>query len=158
MCFGDADARSEIGRFDEQREAELGRQRRHDRALVALPVALQYHFVVTGRQPLCREHQLHRRLVHSDRGRKDARADVGNVGQLQQALYRSVLTIRAVKNRKHDVEVETGNAVRPAAVDRQQRLAAGVCDEVGFALGANGFDCAVRDHVSRLHLGRCSIG
>ena len=74
------------------------------RALVALPVALQHDLVVADRQALGGEHELHRRLVHADRRREHAGADVRHVGQLEQPLHRAVLAVRAVQHGKHDVE------------------------------------------------------
>ena len=50
------------------------------------------------------EEVLHRDLVHADRGGEHARAGVGDARQLQQALDRPVLALRAVQENQDDVE------------------------------------------------------
>ena len=50
------------------------------------------------------EHRLEEILVHAERGRRDAGADVGHRGELEQALHRAVLAERAVQDRQHDVD------------------------------------------------------
>ena len=97
----------EVRRLHEDGEAQAIDHRLQRRALVALPVAPQHHFVVANRQSLGRERQLHRRLVHADRRRQHARADVRHVRQLEQSLHRAVLAVRAVQNREDDVELDT---------------------------------------------------
>ena len=151
----DADARSEVGRLHEHREAEARDDRLQHGALVALPVALEHDLVVADRQALGGEHQLHRRLVHADRRREHAGADVGHVGELEQSLHRAVLAVRAVQHRKDDVERDAGD--RPA----DQRVAARA-----IAISVSPPGCATRcasqlrrrrrssvalDHVGRLH-------
>ena len=52
------------------------------------------------------ERPLHHHLVHRDRGADDAGADVGQVGELEQALHRAVFAVGPVEEREHDVDVE----------------------------------------------------
>ena len=54
--------------------------------------------------PLCAHHLLEDVLVHAERGCEHARADVGEPGQLEQALDGAVLAVRAVEQDEHDVE------------------------------------------------------
>ena len=65
-------------------------------------------------------------LCISDRGAEDARADVRQVGQLEQALHRAVLTEGTVEQREHDVDVEP--APTGARDDRAQRFQLGTFD------------------------------
>ena len=104
LAFGNAHARSEVRRLDEDRKSETVDDEAQDRALVALPVALEHDFVVADGQPARGEHQLHRRFVHADGGREHARADVRDVGQLQQPLHGAVLAVGTVQDREDDVE------------------------------------------------------
>ena len=62
--------------------------------------------VARVRQPGSRERALHRHLVHRDRGADHARADVRQVGELEQALHGAVLAVGTVQQRQHDVDVE----------------------------------------------------
>jgi hypothetical protein len=70
------------------------------------------------------ERDLHHPLVHADRGGEDARAHIGNVGELEQALHRAVLAVRSVQHREDDVETHAGDrrgrqvaVLRPRAID-----------------------------------------
>ena len=65
-----------------------------------------------------RHHLLEHDLVHAQRRRQHARADVRHVEQLEQPLDRAVLAERAVQDREHGVGVE-----QPAAGRQRQRLA-----------------------------------
>ena len=80
-----------------------------DRVAVRLPLVPQHHPVRAHRQAARREHQLHHRLVHADRGGEHAGADVRDVGELEQTLDRAVLAVRAVQHREDHVEVEAGD-------------------------------------------------
>ena len=95
-------------------------------------------------RPLARNSDLHHRLVHADRRREHAAADVGDVGQLEQALDRAVFAVRAVQHRKDDVEREArqrrggfGLAVaRRAAIDQHERVLARARRQEHFAAAA----------------------
>ena len=50
------------------------------------------------------QHLLEQVLVHRERGRRDAGADVRDAGELEQALHRPVLAERPVQDRQHDVD------------------------------------------------------
>ena len=129
----------------------MARQTVHDRALILPPVSSQDDVVIADRQSLRRKHQLHRGLVHADRGGQHAGADVGDVREFQQPLNGAVFAVRAVKHRKHHVESETrhDNAV-VATIHREQRVPARMSDEMRLAglIGELGFRL---DHVRRLH-------
>ena len=106
----DADARSEVRRLHEHREAEPVDDRlQHARARRAASRASARPRSRRCGRPLRREHQLHRRLVHADRRREHAGADVRHVGELEQPLHRAVLAVRTVQHREHDVEREAGD-------------------------------------------------
>ena len=99
LGLGDADARSEVGRLDEHREAE--RRARGSRRMSSLrrshscrSTSRQSH----DRQSVRREDDLHQRLVHAERRRGDAGADVRHVGELEQSLNGAVLAVRAVQD------------------------------------------------------------
>ena len=110
----------------------------HDAAPVALPVALQNHFVVAERQPARGEDQLHRRLVHADGRGEHAGADVGDVRELEQALHGAVLAVRPVQHRKHDIEREARDdgPLRQVPIDGDERIPAGTRDHVRFECGS----------------------
>ena len=105
---------------------------------VACPFRPDQRDVGRDRQAVGGEQLLHHHLVHADGRPEHAGADVGHVGQLQQALHRAVLAVRAVQHRKDDVhdrrsmaEVGStaleGDACGSAAARRRRksRLAAG---------------------------------
>ena len=62
-------------------------------------------------------------LSIADRGADHARADVREVGQLEQALHGAVLAVGTVEQREHDVDVERARRAGGAtlAVDRRTR-------------------------------------
>ena len=62
--------------------------------------------VLRDREPGARERALHHDLVHADRGAEHARADVRQVGELEETLHRAVFAVRAVQQREHDVDAE----------------------------------------------------
>src|SRR5690606_13440354 len=75
-------------------------------------------------------HQVGERLVHAQDRALDVAADVGDAGELQQALDRAVLAMLAVQEREDDVEPEGLPPARPpdqgpahAPVRRQHGLA-----------------------------------
>ena len=114
------------------------------RALVALPVALQHDFVVADRQPLGGEHQLHHRLVHADRRRQHAGADVRHVGQLEQPLHRAVFAVRTVQHREDDVEREAGDDAPCSATLSLRSIASSVSPPGCATRCASRRPCAVR--------------
>src|SRR5256712_848188 len=127
--LADPDRRAEIRRLDEAGEAEGLRDPARDALGRPPPFVTGHHEVLDDGQAVGLEHRLHRRLVHPDRGGEHARADVGQVGELEDALDRAVLAVRAVEHDDDDVEVahlggETPRGVRPGegpprrAVDR----------------------------------------
>ena len=54
-------------------------------------------------------------LVHADRGREHARADVAHVGELEEALHRAVLAERAVQDGEDDIDLAEDGGDRPAS-------------------------------------------
>ena len=126
-----AHARPEIGRLDEHREAQPAFELGGDDIALQLPVVPQHDAIVADGQAAGREEHLGQRLVHAERGRGDAGADVGHVGEFEQALNRAVFAVRTVEHRKNDVEVEArhrrfGRLGRRfgGALDRENRLLA----------------------------------
>ena len=110
----DADRGAEPGGLDEHRRAEHGQLAQHGLGLGrqrASPHARVGHLRDVGGG----EHLFEDDLVHAQRGREHARADVGHVEQLQQALERAVLAERAVQDREHGVGAE-----QPAAGPQRQ--------------------------------------
>ena len=106
-----------------------------------IPVASQHHHVrrPSGR-PRGGEGDLHHRLVHADRRGQHARADVGHVGQLEQALHRAVLAVGPVQHREDRRRGRAprrrrsrGRLSRRRPFDREQRLLAGMRHQVRLA-------------------------
>ena len=91
----DADRRAEARRLDEHGIVE----RAPDRVAVANRVVLR-----DGNAAVA-HHLLEEVLVHRERRAGDARADVRDAGELEQALHRPVLAERPVQDREHDVDV-----------------------------------------------------
>ena len=121
-----------------------------DAALVALPVALQHDLVVADRQALRGEHELHRRLVHADGRRQHAGADVRDVRELEQALHRAVFAVRAraAPGTRRRARGPRRRAAEAVAIDGDERVAAGMRDQVRFERGCFGGSCASRlNHV-----------
>ena len=111
----DPDRRAEAGRLHEHRVAERVLER----------VARPERDVPGHRDPAVAEHRLEEVLVHAERRRSHAGADVGNAGELEQALHGAVLAERAVEDGQHDVDraerrrraaVGTGSVSRPTPV------------------------------------------
>ena len=113
----DADARAEVGRLDEHRTAERALAARRDRRRGRAPSrARSTTAVVADRQAVRGEDDLHHRLVHADGRGEHAGADVGHVGELQQALDRAVLAVGPVQDREDDVEVHAcDDRARPSS-------------------------------------------
>ena len=137
------------------------------RGRVAHPVAAAHHRIVDDRQTALGEDHLHHRLVHAHRRGEHAAADIGDVGELEQPLHRAVFAIRTVQHREDHVETEAGHhraravlVTTGAAIDAQDRLVAGVRDEVHLALTAQEaprLDAGMLDHVRRRHRRRRPI-
>ena len=70
------------------------------------------------------QHLLGHRLVHRQRRAEHARADVGDVGQLEQALHRAVLAHRAVQQRHDDGVHGAGEHVGRHRSDGRRRVEA----------------------------------
>ncbi len=107
----DAEGGAGAGRLHEQRPAVLagevddpaaGRER------VLLPLAGADHLVGADGQPEGGEDPLHVLLVLADGRGEHARADVGDAGELQQALEGAVLAVRAVQHGEDDVDLAEG--------------------------------------------------
>ncbi len=122
MCLRDTHRRTEIGRFDEHGQAELGDGAFDERSgLTGTGAELD---PAALRNPGLGGDDLGHRLVHAQRRREHPTAHVGHIGQLQHSLDSAVLAVRAVQQRQHDR--------RPIALtgDLRQRL----------HLGARGFE------------------
>ena len=107
----DADRGAESSRLDEHGVAErvLDRVAEPDR-------------VVRGDRDAAVAHDLLEQvLVHRERRGRDARADVGDVGELEQPLHRPVLAERAVQDRQDDVH-DADRLERPGLGRYRQRL------------------------------------
>src|SRR5438876_1262148 len=102
--LADPDGRAEIRRLDEAGEAEGLRDPARDALGRPPPFVAGHHEVLDDGQAVGLEHRLHRRLVHPDGGGEHARADVGQIGELEEALDRAVLSVRAVEHDDDDVE------------------------------------------------------
>ena len=102
--LGDADRGAEIGGLDEDGILESffdlgdGFLRRF------LPVGAEEGDVLDDGQAGLGEEALHHVLVHAGGGAEDAGADVGDAGQLKQALDGAVFAEGAVKDGEDDVE------------------------------------------------------
>ena len=97
----DADARSEVRRLDEQRVSE--RRLEHLARRLARPASHSWRrttrYGQTGR-PRAANTTFITALSMPDRRSEHAAADVGDVGELEQALDRAVFAVRAVQDRK----------------------------------------------------------
>ena len=105
----DADRRAEPRGLDEHREPERGQLRAH-RGGLGLPARLPHRGVADLRHAGGGQDLLEDDLVHAQRRREHARADVGHVEQLEQALHGPVLAERAVQHREGDVGAEQAAA------------------------------------------------
>ena len=107
--LGDADGGAQARRLDEDGGAEHRQLAQHGVGL-GVPAREPHARVgdlrhVGGGQDLFEDD-----LVHAQRRGEHARADVGHVEQLQQALQRPVLAERAVQHREDDVGAEQSAA------------------------------------------------
>src|ERR1019366_6609134 len=102
--FADADRTAEVRRLDEDRVGKRFLDELRRPPGVGAPLAAQQRDVRCLRQAGGGEQALHGVLVHGRGGAEDARANVGDVAQLEQSLNRAVLAKRAVQHGKDDVE------------------------------------------------------
>ena len=107
----DADRGAEPCRLDEHRvrEGVLG------------PVSVAQRDVAGDGDSAIPEHRLEQVLVHAQRGRRDACADVGDACQLEEPLHGSVLPVRAVEDGEDDVDA-TEDLRRRRGRDDRERL------------------------------------
>ena len=142
MRLGNADGGAEVGGLDEHREGQFrGRSRRRS----AWPRVSDHVF--DNRQHPFPADTFHHLLVHGDGRRHDARADVGQVGEFEQALHGAVLAEGAVQDGEDHVDVRLG------ARFGQDRLGAPLAllvDEVLDGLVPGGIE-AGEDGVGRTH-------
>ncbi len=87
--------------------------------------------MVDLRQPRRTHQGLEAHLVHAQRRRRDAAADVGHIQALEQPLHRPVLAVGAVQRREDDIGVE-----QPAR--RGQRQLAAVEQPAAFTVDLDG--------------------
>src|SRR4051812_31355121 len=90
----DADGRAEARRLDEYRIPEGVLDR----------VTLANRVMTCDRDAAVAHHLLEQVLVHRERRARDARADVRDAGELEEALHGAVLAERAVEDGQHDVD------------------------------------------------------
>jgi hypothetical protein len=102
----DAYTRPEIGRLDEERIGERALDPGGDRGGIGEPLAARDHYPVGHPQAAGAEDDLHHRLVHTHRRGEDAAADIRDVGQLEQSLYRAVLAVGPVEHGEQDIETQ----------------------------------------------------
>ena len=103
---GDADARPEIGGFDEERVRQGGRDLVEHRLALLLPAGAGEPAVVDDGQVLGAEGGLHDDLVHADGRADDAGPCIGNVGHLEEALEGAVLAEGAMDAGQQTVELD----------------------------------------------------
>ena len=113
-----ADRRAHVRRLHEAGEAELGLDPVAERGRVVAVVEGQ---PAGGGEPGRRERGLDRDLVHRQRRAEDPRADVRQVGELEEALDGAVLPVGAVEERHDDVDVGGAGGVGRAGVEGHQR-------------------------------------
>jgi hypothetical protein len=101
---GDAHAGTGPRRLDEHRPAELF-DLVHDPLALPPPAAVADHDVRPDRESGALPDGLHEALVHAGGAGEDPRAHVADPGELEQALDRAVLAVRAVQQRQHHVDV-----------------------------------------------------
>ena len=112
---GDADGRAVRARLHDERVAELSqRALRFDRGA---PRAAPRVDRPRDGEPGVREEDLGGALVHRERAREHARADVRQIEDLEQPLERAVLPHRAVRDGKHDIEAARAERVGQVGVE-----------------------------------------
>ena len=106
------------------RDADRGAETRrlHEHGVVEVVcglVSFAKRDVARDGDPAVAENRLEEVLVHAQRRRGDARADVGHAGELEEALHRAVLAERAVQDRQHDVDLAERRRGRRVRDDRK---------------------------------------
>ena len=124
MHFRDADRRAEARRLHEHGVAERVLDR----------IAEPDRVVARNGDAAVAQHLLEQVLVHRQRRRRDPRADIGDAGQLEQALHRPVLPERPVQDRQHDVD-GAERRERPTLRGNRQRLHGAACNRLLQASG-----------------------
>jgi hypothetical protein len=71
-------------------------------------VAVEDGDALHDRHALVAHHRLEKIFVHAERGGRDAGADIGHVGELEEALDGTVLAKGAVEDGKDDVHALEG--------------------------------------------------
>ncbi len=79
---------------------------------LVLPLTAQDGDVLHDRQPGIAEEALHHVFVHAGRRAQHARADVGDLGQIEQSLNGAVLAEGPVQHRKDDIHIDGGLGAR----------------------------------------------
>ena len=103
--LADTYRRAQVRRLHEERIADFLLDQSPRLPRVLLPFAPQHQHPLDDRKARVTKQPFHHVLIHPDRRTQDARAHVGDPGQLQQALDRSVLAEGAVQKRKNDVDL-----------------------------------------------------
>ena len=129
VCLGNADRRTLRAGLDEHRErAERIGRRAHNAFRAALKVVPQGEVILclphAGRIDDC----LGDRLIHRVRACRNAAADIRDIRQFKQALYRAVLAAHAVQHREHAVDT---HRLGFALVHQEQAMDAAVGREHG---------------------------
>ena len=83
-------------------------------------VAVAERDVPRDGDPAVAQHRLEEVLVHAQRRRGDAGADVRDAGELEQALHGAVLAERAVEDREDDVDLAECRGRRGVGDDRER--------------------------------------
>jgi hypothetical protein len=117
--FGHAHRRPQVRRLDEDRVAQ-------PRACQCVGGGIELGVTQGGprhvRQPMHREDLFGLDLVHGQRGRQHAGADVRHAGELEQSLNSAVLALRPVQQgQDHDRQVVVRRRDRAQWLDRRSR-------------------------------------
>src|SRR5207247_5307192 len=135
----DPHGRTEAGRLHEAREAEWILRR----------ITVTQGDVAGNGNTTVAQNLLEEVLVHAERRRRDASADVGNPCELQEPLHGAVLAERAVQDRQDDVDGaerrgrvrgRNGQGLRDGTVPRAELPAALSSDRDGHDLVALGVE------------------
>ena len=106
MHLADSDRRAEVRGLHKQGILQRGFDLLGGFLRIGAPLTAQHREIRRLRQAGGGEELLHRVLVHAGGGTEDTGADVGDVGQLKEALDRAVLAEGAVQDGEDDVDVE----------------------------------------------------
>ena len=108
VAFANAHAGAEIGRFGEDRVNQNGLDLLDDFVRPFAPIATLHQQPGQHGQAIGYHYMLEDRFVHAHRRTNHTSAHVGQVGQLQQTLYRAILAIWPVQHRENNVELGNG--------------------------------------------------